>query len=178
MRLRVRFSVHWPPSPIEVYYDDRCPLCAAFRRRVEALDWLHLLRFRSSWDAGAARALDRSPDALAARLHTRCPATLTVRDGIEAVLDVCARVPLLMPLWPFLKLAALLGWGQSAYDFVAARRRILPAGACPTDRGSGRRPRCQNRPAATDIGKDIGKEVLQPWLRTRSSSFSPSASGR
>ncbi|HEY8415286.1 MAG TPA: hypothetical protein VIK99_05880, partial [Thermaerobacter sp.] len=51
-------------------------------------------------------------------------------DGIDAVIQVVLRLPVFWPLLPLLWCARLLGFGQSLYDFMARRRRVIPAGNC------------------------------------------------
>jgi predicted DCC family thiol-disulfide oxidoreductase YuxK len=45
-----------------------------------------------------------------------------VREGIDAVILIAARIPLLWPALPLLVLTRWAGVGQRAYDWIAARR--------------------------------------------------------
>lgn len=121
---------------LEVYYDEWCPLCAAIRRRLERWDWLHALRFRSIRDGQTvSEMMSRgiSPDALEARMHVRCAGSGKIDSGIAAVLRLCSRVPLLMILCPAIWATIKLGFGERMYDWIAARRMIVPAGGCLED---------------------------------------------
>ncbi|MDB4893756.1 MAG: hypothetical protein JWN15_18 [Firmicutes bacterium] len=117
-------------SPIEVYYDGWCPLCTALRARLERLDWLGRLQWRSIREEGTAAALGVPMARLEQRMHVRHPQTGIVVDGIWAVAAVAARLPALAPLWPVVAGAAAAGLGQPMYDYIAARRAIVPVGQC------------------------------------------------
>lgn len=115
---------------LTVYYDGWCPICTATAERLRSLDWLGRLRLRSMREPGAAEEAGVPADALAARLHVRDDRTGRTREGIWAVAELAARLPLLMPLWPLVTLSGWLGVGQWAYDQIARRRTILPVGGC------------------------------------------------
>jgi predicted DCC family thiol-disulfide oxidoreductase YuxK len=117
-------------SRIEVYYDGWCPLCTALRNRLERLDWLGRLQWRSIRDQGVAAALGVPAERLEQRMHVRDPRTGIVVDGIWAVAAVATRLPALMPLWPVVAGAAAVGLGQPLYDYIASRRAIVPVGQC------------------------------------------------
>lgn len=118
---------------LEVYYDNWCPLCTGTKERLQRLDWLHLLRFVPIREGDVAAHLGVEQTALERRMHARAPHTGRVVDGIDAVAAIAVRLPLLMPLWPMVALAAHLGVGQRAYDWIAARRTIVPVGQCKDD---------------------------------------------
>ncbi len=55
----------------------------------------------------------------------------SVLSGFDSLRALARHIPWLWPLRPLLRLTAALGLGDRLYDFLAARRRILPdAGAC------------------------------------------------
>lgn len=116
-------------ATLEVYYDGECAVCRAFRRGVEALDWLGLVHFCSISDPAAARRSGIAAADLAARLHVRWPATGRTASGLGAVAAVAARLPATTVLAPPLWLAARTRMGQSLYDTLARRRYAL-SGAC------------------------------------------------
>jgi predicted DCC family thiol-disulfide oxidoreductase YuxK len=115
---------------IEVFYDGWCPVCCAVRDRLQRLDRLGLLRFRSIRDPEGLGDLPVPPEQLAARMHVRHLATGKIESGIDAVAAIVARVPALIPLWPVVKLSALIGVGGWLYDQIASRRTIVPTGHC------------------------------------------------
>lgn len=115
---------------IQVYYDGWCPMCNAIRSRIERLDWLNQVSFRSIREPGVMEELGVSAERLEQRMHVRHSGSGQVEDGIYAVAAIAARVPLFMPLWPFVRLAAAVGLGQPLYDFIASRRAIVPVGHC------------------------------------------------
>jgi len=59
------------------------------------------------------------------RMQTRRASGGPISEGIDAVIQIAWRVPVLWPVAPFLVLARGLGIGQRAYDYLAARRHRL-----------------------------------------------------
>lgn len=115
---------------IEVYFDGWCPVCTGFRDRIGRLDWLGQITFRSMRDPGVAAETGVPAEELARRMYARDPQSGQLWAGVDAFAAVAARVPLLVPLWPLIRLSSVLGLGQRLYDYVAARRVIIPVGNC------------------------------------------------
>jgi len=115
---------------LTVYYDGWCPLCQAIHHRLIRVDWLDRLQFVSMREPGVVDSLGVPAERLAARMHVRYNRTGHLVDGIDAVAAIAAQVPPLWPLWPVIRLSALTGLGGWLYDWVAARRVIIPVGAC------------------------------------------------
>ncbi|MCE5169752.1 DUF393 domain-containing protein [Paenibacillus profundus] len=115
---------------IEVYYDGWCPLCKGIRRRLERWDWLGCLRFYSIRNPEEIQHVSVSPQELEARMHVRTVHDGCMQSGIAAVHMLCTRVPLLMPISPFVWLGMKSGIGDKLYDWIATRRSIVPSGAC------------------------------------------------
>jgi predicted DCC family thiol-disulfide oxidoreductase YuxK len=113
-----------------LYYDGWCPFCRATQARIAKLDWLKRIAFVSIRAPGVAETLSVSPERLERRMHVQVQRTGKVVDGIDAVAAVAGQVPLLMPLWPFIRLASLIGVGQPLYDWIARQRSIIPVGSC------------------------------------------------
>ncbi len=118
---------------VTVYYDGWCPLCSGIQDRLLRMDWLGKLAFASMREPGVAESLGVPAGRLAERMHVRVhrtDGTGQVVDGIQAVLAIAARIPLLWPLWPLIWLSAVTSLGGWLYDLIAARRTIIPVGAC------------------------------------------------
>lgn len=115
---------------LEIYYDGWCPVCTAAAARLRRLDWLGRLSFHSIRDEAAVQASGIPPAELERRMYARNPATGATAGGIDAIAAIAARLPLLMPLWPFVRLSGLIGVGQPLYDWMASRRTIVPVGHC------------------------------------------------
>lgn len=115
---------------LEVYYDGWCPLCTSTKERLERLDWRRAVTFRSLREPGVEGRTGIPVDRLAHRMHALDRQTGRVSEGIYAVADLARHLPLLMPLWPLIRLSAALGLGQPLYDYIASRRAILPVGHC------------------------------------------------
>ncbi|MFZ5817135.1 MAG: thiol-disulfide oxidoreductase DCC family protein [Bacillota bacterium] len=118
------------PRALTVFYDGWCPLCTGIKHRLVRLDWLGQLAFASMREPGVAEEVGFPARRLAERMHVRINKTGRVVDGIDAVVAIAGRVPALWPLWPLLLLSAWTGLGERLYDFIAARRTIIPVGAC------------------------------------------------
>jgi predicted DCC family thiol-disulfide oxidoreductase YuxK len=114
---------------VTVFYDGWCPLCTKSAETARQLDMLDLLELVSFRDPGVAERYGLDPAKLEQRLHTTSNGK-EFREGIDAVIQMMSRVIPFWPLVPFLWTAKVLGFGQWAYDRIAARRTIIPAGGC------------------------------------------------
>ncbi len=120
-RIRERFRV-------SVFYDGRCLFCRRTMATLKRLDWLGLLEPVSFRDPGVIERFGLDPVRAAARLHARAAGAPASVEGIDAVILLATRQPPVWPAVPLLWIAARLGWGQRVYDWIAARRTIIPAG--------------------------------------------------
>lgn len=126
---------------LEVYYDGWCPICTGIKERLERLDRRGRLSFLSMREAGVPERAGVPAAALAARMHLRDLRTGRMVEGITAVRFLSATLPALWPLWPAIWVAEKIGLGGPLYDWIAARRPIIPvghceSGACPVHRDS------------------------------------------
>ncbi len=115
-------------TPVIVFYDGWCTLCRRSTAALKKLDLLGLLEPISFRDAAVAERFSLDPVRAATRLHARAGGARAPVEGIDAVILIATRLPPLWPILPFLWLSARLGWGQRLYDWLAARRTIIPAG--------------------------------------------------
>ena len=113
---------------ILVFYDGWCSLCRRSVATLQRLDFLGLLEPLSFRDPEVLKRFGLDPRRAAARLHAWAAGAPGPAHGIDAVILVAARLPPLWPLVPFLWIAARVGLGQPTYDWLAARRTIVPAG--------------------------------------------------
>ncbi len=111
-----------------VFYDGWCSLCRRSTATLKRLDLLGLLEPISFRDPGVVERYGLDPARATVRLHARAAGAPAPVEGIDAVILIATRLPPLWPLLPFLWLAARLGFGQRVYDWLAARRTIIPAG--------------------------------------------------
>ncbi|WP_010094961.1 DCC1-like thiol-disulfide oxidoreductase family protein [Ornithinibacillus scapharcae] len=112
---------------VEVYYDGYCSFCHSVKANFQKLDWLKKLSF-IDFRNNEVNGIDI--DELNKRMHVKDLSTGKITIGIYGIKTILQRVPLLMPLLPFLYLLNALGLGQICYDFVAERRLIVPVGHC------------------------------------------------
>jgi predicted DCC family thiol-disulfide oxidoreductase YuxK len=115
---------------LEVYFDGWCPICTGAKDRLALMDRRGRLAFRSMREHGVAEQVGVDAAALAARMHARSAQTGRVVSGITAVRWVAAALPSLWLSVPFLWLAEKIGIGARLYDWIAARRPIIPVGHC------------------------------------------------
>jgi predicted DCC family thiol-disulfide oxidoreductase YuxK len=110
---------------VRVYYDGLCGICRASMARLKLFDWLNALEPVSFHSEGVVARDGLDLARLNRRLQARLAAGGPIHEGIDAVVQIAWRVPILWPIAPLLLLAGRLGIGQRAYDFVAARRHRL-----------------------------------------------------
>jgi antimicrobial peptide system SdpB family protein len=113
---------------VDLFYDGWCPFCQRTVGLIGRLDPLRLIEPRSFRQPDVLERFGLDPARAEARLQARDRRTGRPVEGIDALRLVASRLPPLWPLWPVLWIASLVGLGQPAYDFVAARRLIVPAG--------------------------------------------------
>ncbi|GGE26428.1 hypothetical protein GCM10011571_30780 [Marinithermofilum abyssi] len=114
---------------VTVFYDGWCSFCQASVDSARRLDLFGLLRFVSFREKGVPERYGLDPVKLEQRLHSTADGH-TFYDGIDGIIQMITRLPLLWPTLPGLWLARILGIGQRVYDWIAARRTIIPAGGC------------------------------------------------
>ena len=120
-RIRQRFRVL-------LFHDGWCILCRQAVATLNRLDWLGLLEPISFRDPGVVERFQLDRARAAARLQARAAGAERPVEGIDAVILIATRLPPVWPAVPLLWIAARLGWGQRVYDWIAARRTIIPAG--------------------------------------------------
>lgn len=114
---------------VTVFYDGWCPFCRKSVETARKLDWFSLLTFVSFRDPGVIERYGLSPEKVEQRLHSTADGR-HFRDGIDGIIQMSSRLPLLWPLVPLMWIARRIGMGQKAYDFIASRRTVIPAGGC------------------------------------------------
>jgi len=105
-----------------VYYDGWCTLCQRSAAALKRLDWFGLLEMVSFRDPGVLERDGLDETRLQRRMQSRLARGGPIREGIDAVIQIAWRVPVLWPAAPLLLLARWAGIGQAAYDYIAARR--------------------------------------------------------
>lgn len=116
-----------------VFYDSWCPFCMKSAIKAHQLDILNKLTFVSfrDQDMVAAYQLDQiTLEKMAERLFVLDTHRNKWHSGIFAILQLARRVPLYWILVPAIYFSIWLNVGQSAYDFIAKRRNIIPVGKC------------------------------------------------
>lgn len=121
---------HHPTAmSITVFYDGWCRLCTRSVATAARLDWFGWIRFVSFREPGIIQQWQLDPDKVEKRLHSTADG-IHFREGIDGIIQMVSRLPLLWPTLPFFQLAKILGLGQRLYDWIASRRTIIPTGGC------------------------------------------------
>jgi predicted DCC family thiol-disulfide oxidoreductase YuxK len=110
-----------------VLYDGMCPLCQRGVRIVKKLDWLKRLHFQDCRDTDhwPPSAVPLTLKALLAEMHVVTPDRKHAPAGYRAFRWMAWRIPLLMPLAPFLYLPGMPWLGNKAYLWLAKNRYNL-----------------------------------------------------
>ena len=118
-----------------VLYDGECPLCQRSVRILQRLDWFGKLHFQSARDTEhlpAARVtLDNAK--MLEEMHVLTPSRDQTYAGFGAFRWMAWRIPLLMPLAPFLYLPGVPWLGNRIYLWIARNRlKLVPChdGVC------------------------------------------------
>lgn len=115
---------------LRVFYDGWCPLCTRSAQWLQRLDLLGLVQWVSFRAPGTLDRWGLDPDRAARRIQS-LDGRGRRREGVDALLAVALRTPLLWPAVPVLMVGRLVA-GQRLYDLLASRRLILVPGACAT----------------------------------------------
>lgn len=109
-----------------LFIDGWCAYCRRSARVLRALDWtggLEILSFRTS---EAYREHGLTSADLEQRMYLVELATGARFAGFDALVKLARTLPLLMPSVPVLWLLHAIGLGPRFYDWLAARRLIVP----------------------------------------------------
>lgn len=118
---------------LNVLFDGTCPFCTASAKRIKQLDWLGRISIQDFHHAGI---LDHYgiPYEIANRRIQVIDASGKVSEGIDAILEISKRIPLLWILLPFVWISIQLKLGQKVYDWIAKNRFLFPVpGVCKWD---------------------------------------------
>lgn len=127
--LRTRLSRY----AIVVYYDGQCPFCRRSVSMWQRLDMFKLLQFESFWDI-PEEELPAPIHFLEAKIHSHSVRSKnTYRAGMRSVIQICSRIPVLIPCSTILYVLVRLGFGERLYEYVATRRYLIPVGKCEQD---------------------------------------------
>lgn len=114
-----------------LYIDGHCAHCRRTGDALRRLDRGGRLTIRSFRHHADHQRFGIAADALERRMHAVILASGQVTRGFAAVRALARTLPLLWPARPLLWLIDRVGLGERAYDWLAARRTIVPDGrAC------------------------------------------------
>jgi antimicrobial peptide system SdpB family protein len=116
-------------ASLTVFYDGWCHLCTRSIMALNTLDLFSLVRYRSSRDQDISVTYGVDTERAERRIQGVRP-NGRWNEGMDTMVAISLRSPLLWPLLPLLLLGRLL-FGQRAYDAIASRRLIVIPGGCP-----------------------------------------------
>lgn len=122
----------WEPLRVQVFYDGWCPFCRRSIALLQSLDLFGLLEPISFRTPDVPTRYPVDPARAEMRMQACTRSSPAMREGIDAVMLVVTRLPWLWPILPGLWLARRIGVGQQLYDWLAARRTIIPS-ECTTE---------------------------------------------
>lgn len=113
---------------IAVFYDNWCPLCIKVKKRIQRIDVFNLIEFtgiRNNKTITINIPIKESTE----RMHIITLRNNKITSGSEAFTKIALRIPILIPLFPILKVMNFLGFGPKFYDFISKNRKVLPIGS-------------------------------------------------
>ena len=116
-------------------YDGNCELCKRSVRLLKRLDTNERIRFADARDEAQwpASDVELNRERMLEAMHLVTPGGREVYAGFDAFRWVCARVPLLWGVYPFLHLPGVPTLGRKLYAWIAKNRfELVPChhGAC------------------------------------------------
>ena len=113
------------------FYDSWCPMCTKVAERTKKLDKKGRIQFVSFREKDVIEAYHLSKE-LQEKMEKRL--YILKNDewfaGIGSVYVLAKAVPAYWFAVPLMKLAMLLGLGNTVYDYIAKRRKLVPVGHC------------------------------------------------
>ncbi|WCK54702.1 DUF393 domain-containing protein [Aneurinibacillus sp. Ricciae_BoGa-3] len=116
-----------------VFYDGWCPLCRDAASKTHKLDWFHRIEFVSFRDEELVNRYHITGKDMEKRICSLAIPDRQEYEGIYTVLQTSLRVPAYWIFAPFIAAGIAFGFGQHVYDWIAARRAIIPVGNCTED---------------------------------------------
>lgn len=118
-----------------VLFDGMCPLCLKSVAILKKLDWLGLLHFQNARDTKnlPASEVPLIQKRLIEEMHLLTPDRKHAPAGFKAFRWIAWRLPLLMPMAPFLYIPGVPWIGNKVYLWIAKNRfRLVPCkdGVC------------------------------------------------
>ncbi|WP_232732743.1 DCC1-like thiol-disulfide oxidoreductase family protein [Bacillus cereus] len=106
-------------------------MCKNVVTKLKKGDTFNLLMFKSFREYSNSKAEIGIPlTTLEKRMHSRKLKEEKYVSGIDSIIQICKRVPIMWGILIFLYLGKFMGIDQRTYDFIAKRRMIVPVGHC------------------------------------------------
>ena len=118
-----------------VLFDGACPLCRRSVSILKKLDWLAALHYQDARDLKnlPAAEVELNAKKMLEEMHLLTPDRKHAPAGFKAFRWIAWRLPLLMPLAPFLYIPGVPWLGNRVYLWIAKNRfRLVPCkdGVC------------------------------------------------
>lgn len=114
-----------------VFYDGTCPFCVYSATKLKKLDWMNKLTILDLFTPGLLGKYHIPLEKAMKRIQVVKNGTVR-KEGMEALLLISSRLPLLWIFIPFFWLSIKLGLGTKIYDWIARNRFLFPVpGYCP-----------------------------------------------
>jgi predicted DCC family thiol-disulfide oxidoreductase YuxK len=114
-----------------VFYDGTCPFCVYSARKLKKLDWMNKLKILDLFTPGLLEKHNIPLEKAMKRIQVITTENVC-KEGMEALLFISGRLPLLWIFIPFFWLSIKLGLGSRIYDWIARNRFLFPVpGYCP-----------------------------------------------
>lgn len=118
-----------------VLFDGACPFCRRSVSILQSLDWFGRLHFQNARETDKLPPCDVPlvPKRLIEEMHVVTPDRSTAPAGFAAFRWMAWRLPLLMPIAPFLFIPGIPWLGNKVYLWIAKNRfRLVPCvdGVC------------------------------------------------
>jgi len=131
-------------TKVRVFFDGQCALCRKSVQLLKSVDWLKRLDFVDVRDT--SQPLMQHPLLVGApvldQMHVLTPDNTRLYGGFAAFRWMAWRLPIFMPLAPFLYLPGVPWLGERVYKWIARNRfRLVPChdGVCTIQRPEGKR---------------------------------------
>lgn len=104
-------------------------MCSRVVEKLSKFDTFYLLEFISFRDKQVVTQYKLNLADVEERMHSMSIHG-GLRSGIDSVIQLLTRLPLLWVFVPFLIVSKWIGIGSRVYDYIASKRKIIPSNLC------------------------------------------------
>lgn len=105
-------------------------MCTSITQKWANIDTFQIIAFKSFRQQENIKDINIPLDKLELEMYCKNEKKQKFYKGIDAIFQICLRIPLLWIFVPILYLSIVIGIGDWIYKYIAKKRKIVPIGHC------------------------------------------------